>query len=609
MSYHAFFSSKKRWSPVSTCVLVATGVTFAQGCLLSEPNLNYCANVNGDFFCAHRHGTEGPAFCLSASNACLSYIPDASKNDPSFDGCLETRPEEDTCYSPCGYGKSYDEENSCLDTAGGTETDGATTTSATTGMMVTTEALSADGTTSGMGTGGSTIGVDTGSSTSSATEVTASTTGTDTGSSTGSSTTDATAGPECNDNVDCVGNLGGPFCDPVHFVCVTCADLEEDQTCVNDDPTHPICQNGVCVACIDGQDDVCDTELHICDMTTNECVPCDAHENCEIGACNIFDGTCFPDSSYIFTLNDHGDDIGEEVFDVPAGGFGIIRLNPLPDGTAYDDPNPIVIDGSRTIAILSNLTPEKPWIRKDGNPMHVIQIIDDSTVYLQDLRIAGQGNQNTIPLECNSPSARLDVRGVSIAGNEAGVILTDCEARLENSFLQSLDNNIPAVVVGGNANVEIVYCTVVTDAGGGASNSVISCTGTSDLSIRNSLILSHQGGTDPEIAVACNSVALDYSVIESLPTGGIGNNTLEPPLPPVGLDYRPWFCGFDTGNLHLDTASIVIALMGGMPAVGLEHLEIAVPSSGDSSIDIDIDGAERGVSVMVGADVPDGPCI
>lgn len=573
------------WSAWLLYVGGALIVAAPQGCLLVEPDLNYCANVNGDFFCKHRHGAAGPSFCLSASSACLGYAPDPAKNDPDFDGCIDVRPGEDVCYSPCGQGQSFIESSSCLEPPGATDTDAietsATTMDASTATM-TTEAVSADGTT---------LPVD--STTDSSTPT----------SSTSSSSTGEP--PECAVDDDCAGNTKRPFCDTALGMCVTCTALEGDETCATADPTHPICLMAVCVACTSDQPEACTVDMHVCDPMIHECVPCNDHEDCGIGACHIFEGTCFPDTSYVFMINDQGHDIQEEILDIPAGGFGIVMLSPLPVGDAYDDITPIVIDGGRTVAILNPVAPEKSWIRNGSNPASVVAVDANSTLYLQGLRIAEHGDPDTIPLRCSGPSARLDARGVSISDNAAGTNLSDCEARLENCFLQSLDDDTAALNVGGDSNVNVNFTTMVTDDGDAfGMNAVAACTSNSELLIRNSLILSQGGGiADPEISAMCNSMVLEHSIIESAPDGGLSNDTLEPPFPLLGPNYANWFCNFNAGDLHLDTMQITSDLATVME--NLDHLEIAVPSTGDS--DIDIDGEYRSMSAMIGADVP-GSC-
>ena len=130
---------------VLACVL---GGSSTSGCLSTELDPNYCANVNGDFFCAHRHGAEGPSYCVSASNECLAYAPDAGPDADPFDGCVSVRPSDDQCYSPCGGRKSILQDASCIEATDTEGTGGLTSTTSTT--AVTTSG--ADGTTMGEST-------------------------------------------------------------------------------------------------------------------------------------------------------------------------------------------------------------------------------------------------------------------------------------------------------------------------------------------------------------------------------------------------------------------------------------------------------------------------
>lgn len=186
-----------------------------------------------------------------------------------------------------------------------------------------------------------------------------------------------------------------------------------------------------------------------------------------------------------------------------------------------------------------------------------------------------------------------------VTNNVAGAFVQDCEARLENCFLQSLHEEIPALRVAGDSDVDLVYTTLVTNAGNGDGyNAVLSCSGLSDIVMRNSFLLSLGGGdSSPEIEGSCDSIVLEHSIVESAPVFGVGNDVLEPPLS-GGDNYTGWFCDYDSGDLHLDISNIDMAFDSG-------RLQIAVPAPGDDTRDID--GDLRTTSAMVGADVP-GSC-
>ena len=191
MLLEQFLSHRRRSSLARSHAGLFGGLLLAStslGCLVTETNLNYCANVNGDFFCAHRHGTAGPSFCLSASSECQG-----GSFEPGFDGCVEVKPEA-SCYSPCGQGKSSLEDSSCLETAGGTATDGDATTTSGSGSTVGTS-----------GADGTTLALDTQSTTADVTTSTT-TTGTGEGSSSGSST--STSATTEDTGIECGGMWG-----------------------------------------------------------------------------------------------------------------------------------------------------------------------------------------------------------------------------------------------------------------------------------------------------------------------------------------------------------------------------------------------------------------
>lgn len=133
-----------------------TAIMLGHGCFIQETNLNYCSNVNGDTFCDLRHGGERP-YCLYGSEACWVGLTAEQRQDPSFDGCLESEPPSE-CYSPCGGGTPQEERGACVGSGGET----GLAESSTSGMEVessggTTSEVSADGTSSGeMSTTGAT---------------------------------------------------------------------------------------------------------------------------------------------------------------------------------------------------------------------------------------------------------------------------------------------------------------------------------------------------------------------------------------------------------------------------------------------------------------------
>ena len=72
-------------------------------------NPNHCSGAqDGDTFCGEQYPDGSKPYCRWGSNPCN---PDAESD---FDGCVVERPE-DECYSPCGQGKDFVDDASCLD--------------------------------------------------------------------------------------------------------------------------------------------------------------------------------------------------------------------------------------------------------------------------------------------------------------------------------------------------------------------------------------------------------------------------------------------------------------------------------------------------------------
>jgi hypothetical protein len=76
--------------------------------------------------------------------------------------------------------------------------------------------------------------------------------------------------PECRDDRDCIGALGGPICDG--FACTSCT---ADEQC----PPDAVCERGACVVHCD--DDLeCHDPQPWCDGVVGTCVQCRSDEDC-----------------------------------------------------------------------------------------------------------------------------------------------------------------------------------------------------------------------------------------------------------------------------------------------------------------------------------------
>ncbi|HFE46944.1 MAG TPA: hypothetical protein ENJ18_15885, partial [Nannocystis exedens] len=118
-------------------------------------------------------------------------------------------------------------------------------------------------------------------------------------SSTGSSTSGGGGGCTPADdsiNQKCANvDLSKPYCN-LDGKCVDCTGLS---ACGSEEP---VCDtnSGDCVVCLPGKAMACVGSTPVCDGATNSCVPCVAHEECGVGACNLFTGECFAEDTVIW---------------------------------------------------------------------------------------------------------------------------------------------------------------------------------------------------------------------------------------------------------------------------------------------------------------------
>ncbi|WP_096334057.1 hypothetical protein [Nannocystis exedens] len=127
-----------------------------------------------------------------------------------------------------------------------------------------------------------------------------STTETTTETTTDTSTTEA---PETTIETMCDPmNLNDPNCGEQYCVaagqCGWCTSLPQDKTCADVDAATPACDevSGKCVECTKDVAQLCTGNTPVCDEETHECAPCTEHSQCGTTACDIFDGSCFPDT-------------------------------------------------------------------------------------------------------------------------------------------------------------------------------------------------------------------------------------------------------------------------------------------------------------------------
>ena len=321
----------------------------------------YCGNNDGDAFCV----AADPAapFCLAVFDACT----DAAGIDINHpNGCVSDMPAPE-CRYPCGMGNGDD----CLDP---TVAEGSSESS----------------------TGGETEPTSTSVEPETDTEGPSSTTG-----------------PECSEDVPCLDEAA-PFC--VDGACSTCDATEApDEACAMLDEALPLCAGSACVQCTAEDASACGGTTPLCDVEASTCVGCSFHEEClelDSPACNIATGACF-DAANVSMVNGATDGaIATAVAGVADGAEWTIVL------MGGGGNNAIVVDGGKSIAIVSNGTTERVVQGSAGNPTVTVTGAG-STVYLHRLALTLNGDDVGISAEA---SGTLYADSTRIAQNSGGGI-------------------------------------------------------------------------------------------------------------------------------------------------------------------------------------------
>ena len=433
----------------STGMLVGLGVGFSLGCLTVRPNPDHCANLEGDRTCADRYPGER-MYCTACG-----ATPE--------DGCVAERPEDDTCYTPCGGRTPFEDDATCL-----------ADTSSSSGEESTS-------------------------------------TGEETGTETGSSESSTTGPTPCVGNEDCP-DAAAPFCEPVSGECVACDGTEDpDGACAGLDPMAPLCVGGACVACTPENPVVCEEQLLLCDGGTNSCVPCTEHGQCGSGACELAVGRCFPSD---FVVRVDGDEVAmppmlyETVADAVAaveGTHGVIVVHELDGAAPYTES--VIIDADKTIALLA-APGEAPVLQGTGGNPGISVEGAGTILYIDGLTVAG----NTMGLGLRVDDAFAWVDRSRIVQNSGGGVRAEngAELVLRNCFVGGASADVDAIALDGSI-LEMAYTTV----GGGSvivtQTRALFCTNGATADARNSILLS----LDPMPEIVCPGVMLTNSASEA----------------------------------------------------------------------------------------------
>lgn len=449
-----------------------------------EPTPNHCFNQDGNDFCAEKYGDER-RFC----GTCDFDIKD---------GCTAERPAEASCYSPCGEGKSLEEDPECEGVAEGSSSSDSVSS------VESTVDPSGDPTTEPTGTM------------------------TMTGSETESSTVTAT-GPTtdggCVTSSECVDPLT-PICEDM--VCVACTDAPvPDDACAEKGAGTPVCRDdGACVACTPANAGACEGTTPVCDGATNECGPCGFHEQCPGTACEIATGACFSDACVVEVDGDGGADY-EDIQDAVMDGCVVI-VHELDGAMSYQEA--VSIEGV-TVAILG-ADGEDPVIQGvGGNP--ALTVSGGASAHVQDLAFRNSPVEGVVVDGANVYLDRTEV-----TNNTGGGIALTSEAigQLRNCFVGGNIADVAAIDVTDGATTEILYTTILAadQFGDGAA---LHCTAPGTVDVRNSLLA--MIGAPAE--VQCAGATFTTSATESGASGTV----------PLGNVMPSWFVNL-TNNFALN---------------------------------------------------------
>ena len=202
-----------------------------------------------------------------------------------------------------------------------------------------------------------------------------------------------------------------PFCEPSIGECFGCNSMADpNAACANADPNVPLCVDGECVACTEGDHTACDAQLLVCDTETMSCAPCSEHEQCPSGACDLLleSPTCFDPANVL--------DVGMgEMFATIAGALtevgdlaldrAVLRLH---GSGAMADFDESAMADTGAIAFIAAEGNSPRWTKTGamGAPMLTVDGMD-TRVYITDVSLS-QSTSNSPGFVCNASA--VDIR-------------------------------------------------------------------------------------------------------------------------------------------------------------------------------------------------------
>lgn len=469
-------------------LVLAVGLVAGAACnrYFYSPKEDHCVNQDGDAWCLEKYPQGDKRFC---SEGTCKLSPD---------GCVAEKPEDESCYVPCGVDVPTGDPGCGVAEGSSSTGDGSgPSTSVSTSEPTTTEP-----------TGGP------------------STTASTSMSSTGTESTTTAGG--CVDSTECV-DPELPIC--FEMVCVACGDAAlPDAACAEKDAGLPVCGDaGACVQCTSENAGACEGTTPVCDGPSSVCVGCTYHEQCEATACDIATGACFDDACVVEVDGDGGAeymDIAEAIAD-----GCVVVVHELDSGGYQEN---LTVDGL-TVALVA-ADGEAPRVTGDGGPS--LSVTGDANVYVQGLRFS----QNTaVGIDVDGANLWLD-RTEVVLNTGGGIVLQGgAYGHLRNCFVGGGADLFAVDVTGMSSSADILYTSVVAATGDATT---VSCDAAAAVTVRNSALVGRGGdGYD----ILCDA-DITYSVTEAAypGTGNVAVGDL------TSGNQNTWFVDYLGGDFSLN---------------------------------------------------------
>lgn len=331
----------------------------------------------------------------------------------------------------------------------------------------------------------------------------------------------------CTSDDQCTGP-NAPFCRLDIGECVACDAMEDpDGACAGLDQGVPLCADGACVACTAEHTEECDSQLLVCDADARVCVGCSEHEQCEVGACQLAIGQCFPPEPDTLVVDvGVGDSIYDAVVMVPEDGLGVIVVH---DSMIHLQG--VHVENGRTIALLA--APNMSPIIQGNSGDPGIRVYAGTALYLEGFAVSF-APEDAVGVEVIDGLAWLD-RSRVVMNTGGGISATsNATLTLRNCFVGGDVNNVDALeILDSSATVD--YTTIGTGFGNAAA---ITCNGQSLVEVRSSLLVAQ---TDQD-EVSCPGAMIEHSAAEQ----DLGGSNV-----PLGDMALSWFGAYGLGDFHL----------------------------------------------------------